>query len=173
MKWFKTFWQGLKQSTPSEQIQGDPHSNFTPRAQRVLELARHEATRLNHGFVGTEHLLLGILQLGQGVASNVLRQAGFDPDELRSIIEKAIAPGVGAHENATATLLPTPRVRTALSLAQKEAKVLNHTFVGTEHLLLGLLREDNGVAARVLKDGGADLATFRKLVLRELDPNAS
>ena len=124
-------------------------NNFTPRAQQVLALARKEADRFNHNYVGTEHLLLGLIKLGQGVAVNVLQKMGLDLDTVRMEVEKH----VGSHpETKMVGNIPyTPRVKKVLALAGKEAKALNHSYVGTEHILLGLLREGEGVAARVLK----------------------
>ena len=125
-------------------------SNFTPRAQQVLALARKEADRFNHNFVGTEHLLLGLIKLGQGVAVNVLKNLGLDLETVRLEVEKQV--GTGPDQKMIGNIPYTPRVKKVLSLASKEAKNLNHTYVGTEHILLGLLREGDGVAAKVLKD---------------------
>ncbi|MCX7866417.1 MAG: ATP-dependent Clp protease ATP-binding subunit [Limisphaera sp.] len=144
-------------------------SNFTPRAQQVLALARKEADRFNHNFVGTEHLLLGLLKLGQGVAVNVLQRMGLDLESVRLEVEKLV--GTGPDQKIMGTIPFTPRVKKVLALAQKEAKALNHTYVGTEHILLGLLREGDGVAARVLKSFDVDLEQTRQEILRELDPN--
>jgi len=123
---------------------------LTPRAQRVLTLAKEEAARLNHNFVGTEHLLLGLIKLGQGTAINVIRKAGLELEAVRTAVEKYV--GVGPDQKVIGHIPPTPRVKKALTLAGKEARGLNHTCVGTEHILLGLLREGDGVAARVLKN---------------------
>jgi len=144
-------------------------SNLTPRAQQVLALARKEADRFNHNFVGTEHLLLGLLKLGHGVAVNVLQRMGLDLESVRLEVEKLV--GTGPDQKIMGTIPFTPRVKKVLALAQKEAKALNHTYVGTEHILLGLLREGDGVAARVLKSFDVDLEQTRQEILRELDPN--
>src|SRR5216684_1549787 len=120
-------------------------NNFTPRAQQVLQLARKEADRFNHNYVGTEHLLLGLIKLGQGVAVNVLQKMGLD--------------------------LETLRVKKVLALAGKEAKALSHSYVGTEHILLGLLKEGEGVAARVLKNLEIDIERTKNEIQKELDPN--
>jgi ATP-dependent Clp protease ATP-binding subunit ClpC len=144
-------------------------SNFTPRAQQVLALARKEADRFNHNFVGTEHLLLGLIKLGQGVAVNVLQKMGLDLDTVRLEVEKQV--GSGPDQKMLGNIPYTPRVKKVLSLAQKEAKALNHTYVGTEHILLGLLREGDGVAARVLKNLDVDIEQTRQEILKELDPN--
>lgn len=144
-------------------------NNFTPRAQQVLALARKEADRFNHNFVGTEHLLLGLIKLGQGVAVNVLQKIGLDLDTVRMEVEKLV--GTGPDQKMIGNIPYTPRVKKVLSLAAKEAKALNHTYVGTEHILLGLLREGDGVAARVLKNMDVDIEQTRQEILKELDPN--
>jgi ATP-dependent Clp protease ATP-binding subunit ClpC len=144
-------------------------NDFTPRAQQVLALARREAERFNHNYVGTEHLLLGLIKLGQGVAVNVLQRMGLDLKTVRMEVEKH----VGSHPetNMIGTIPYTPRVKKVLALAAREAKALNHSYVGTEHILLGLLREGEGVAARVLKSLEVDPARTRNEILKELDPN--
>ena len=143
-------------------------NNFTPRAQQVLALARKEADRFGHNFVGTEHLLLGLIKLGQGVAVNVLQRMGLDLEMVRQEVEKEVRGGV---EGKVSGNIPyTPRVKKVLSLAAKEAKALNHTYVGTEHILLGLLREGDGVAAKVLKNLDVDIEQCRQEILKELDP---
>jgi ATP-dependent Clp protease ATP-binding subunit ClpC len=146
-------------------------NNFTPRAQQVLALARKEADRFNHNFVGTEHILLGLIKLGQGVAVNVLQKMGLDLETVRMEVEKQV--GTGPDQKMIGNIPYTPRVKKVLSLAAKEAKALNHTYVGTEHILLGLLREGDGVAARVLKNLDVDIEQTRQEILKELDPNFS
>jgi ATP-dependent Clp protease ATP-binding subunit ClpC len=145
--------------------------NFTPRAHQVLALAKKEADRFNHNFVGTEHLLLGLIKLGQGVAVNVLQKMGLDLETVRMEVEKQV--GAGPDSKTLGAIPLTPRVRKVLALATKEAKALNHTYVGTEHLLLGLLREGDGVAARVLKNLDVDIELTRQEILKELDPSLS
>ncbi|MBU6399403.1 MAG: ATP-dependent Clp protease ATP-binding subunit [Verrucomicrobia bacterium] len=146
-------------------------SNFTPRAQQVLALARKEADRFNHNFLGTEHLLLGLIKLGQGVAVNVLQRLGLDLETVRLEVEKMV--GTGPDQKVIGNIPYTPRVKKVLSLAAKEAKALTHTYVGTEHILLGLLREGDGVAAKVLKNLDVDIEQTRQEILKELDPNYS
>ena len=124
-------------------------SDFTPRAQQVLVLARKEAERFKHNYVGTEHLLLGLIKLGQGVAVNVLHKMGLDLERVRMEVEEHV--GSNPETNMIGNIPYTPRVKKVLALAGKEAKSLNHSYVGTEHILLGLLREGEGIAARVLK----------------------
>src|SRR5208283_3065737 len=144
-------------------------NDFTPRAQQVLALARKEADRFNHNYVGTEHLLLGLIKLGQGVAVNVLQKMGLDLETVRMEVEKH----VGSHPetNMIGNIPYTPRVKKVLALAGKEAKALKHLYVGTEHILLGLMREGDGVAARVLQSLEVDPARTRNEILKELDPN--
>ena len=144
-------------------------NNFTPRAQQVLALARKEADRFNHSFVGTEHLLLGLINLGQGVAVNVLQKMGLDLETVRLEVEKQV--GTGPDQKLAGNIPYTPRVKKVLELSKKEAKALHHTYVGTEHILLGLLREGEGVAARVLKNLDIDIDLCRQEILHELDPN--
>jgi ATP-dependent Clp protease ATP-binding subunit ClpC len=146
-------------------------NNFTPRAQQVLALARKEADRFHHNYVGTEHLLLGLINLGQGVAVNVLQKMGLDLLTVRAAVEKQV--GTGPESKPSGNIPYTPRVKKVLALAGKEAKALNHSYVGTEHVLLGLLREGEGVAARVLKSLDADIERCRNEILAELDPNFS
>ena len=146
-------------------------SDLTPRAKQVLALARKEAERFNHNYVGTEHLLLGLIKLGQGVAVNVLERMGLDLDRVRMEVERL----VGSHPktNMIGDTPYTPRVKKVLALAGKEAKALNHSHVGTEHILLGLLKEGEGIAARVLKNLDVDPARTRNEILKELDPNCA
>jgi hypothetical protein len=168
MKWLKSFFKGAIMPEGSQFVEP---SNFTPRAQQVLTLARKEADRYHHNFVGTEHLLLGIIKLGQGTAVNALATMGVDLEKVTSEVEKLIGPG--PDQKMVGHIPYTPRVKKVLSLAAKEAKALNHTYVGTEHIPLGLLSEGDGVAARVLKNLGVDTEVTRSHVLKELDPNYS
>ena len=144
-------------------------NNFTPRAQQVLQLARQEADRFNHGYIGTEHLLLGLIALGQGVAVTVLRRMGLDLETVRLEVEKSV--GVGSDMKTVGNVPYTPRVKKVLALAGTEARSMNVEFVGTEHILLGLLREGEGVAARVLANLHVDIEKTRHAVMKELDPN--
>ena len=144
-------------------------SAFTPGAQWTLELARREAPRLNHGFVGTEHVLLGLLALQDGVVPNVLKKLGVDRESVKRQIEhwvSAFPPG-----KIPARLPYTPRVEKTLRLAAIEAKLSTHPSVGAEHILLGLILEGDGVAGRVLRDRGLTVETTRKEILRELARN--
>src|SRR5262245_8625873 len=142
---------------------------FTPRAVQALALAREEAERWNHNFVATEHLLLGLIRLGQGFAVNVLQNLGLDVETVRKEVENQV--GKGTDTRVIGHIPYTPRVMKVLALAAKEAKALNHTYVGTEHLLLGLLREGDSVAARVLAKLNVDANKTRRAILKELVPN--
>jgi ATP-dependent Clp protease ATP-binding subunit ClpC len=149
----------------------DPMNNFTPRAQQSLALSRKEAERLHHNYVGTEHVLLGILKLGQGVASAIMAKMGVNPDTVRAAMDKHIKSG--QEKLGVGSLAYTPRVKKVLSLAGNEAKSLGHSYVGTEHLLLGLMREGDGVAARVLKELNVDIEQVRAKIVEELDPQTA
>jgi ATP-dependent Clp protease ATP-binding subunit ClpA len=171
-KWFKSFFKAMTAApTGGGAAAGEPVANFTPLAQQVLMLARQEADRLHHNFIGTEHLLLGIIRLGQGCAVNVLAKLGLDLQAVRSEVEKQVGPG--SDQKWAGNTPYTPRVKKVLALAAKEAKSLNHTYVGTEHILLGLLREGDGMAACVLRDLDVDIEQTRQEILKELDPNCS
>jgi ATP-dependent Clp protease ATP-binding subunit ClpC len=163
MNWFEWAEQHLANWKKSSSTDG----RATPRAKQILDFARLEATRLNHNFVGTEHLLLGILKLGQGVAVNVIKKACSDLDAIRAEIEKRCPPGP---TQLVFDRIPyTPRSKTALTLAQKESEAMQHTHIGTEHILLGLLREKEGVAGKVLLGRNLTLDRAREEVLKELD----
>jgi hypothetical protein len=169
MNWFKKVRKAFDGPTHgAEGIVDSPLTNFTPRAQQVLALARKEADRFNHHFLGTEHLLLGLIKLGQGVAVNVLQRLGLDLETVRKEVENQV--GTGPDQKFADYVPYTPRVKKVLALACKEAKALNHTYVGTEHILLGLLREGGGVAAKVFQSFGVDIEQTRQEILRELDP---
>jgi ATP-dependent Clp protease ATP-binding subunit ClpA len=169
MSWSNFWKERLALSGGSTPFTEETMVNFTPRAQQVLALARKEADHFNHDFVGTEHLLLGLIRLGQGVAVNVLQKLGADLESVRLEVERQVGKGPG--QNAGGYPPYTPRVKKVLALATKEARALNHTYVGTEHILLGLLQETDGVAGRVLRNLHIDLQQTRQNILRELDPN--
>ena len=143
--------------------------HFTPRAQQVITLARKEAARLGHNYIGTEHILLGIIRLGQGVAVNVLRKMGINLENVSAEIMRQVGGG-DAMMQAANDLKYTQRVQKVLSLASNEAGRLNHNYIGTEHILLGLLREGEGVAAEVLRKLGVNIDACRNQILAELDP---
>ena len=143
--------------------------NFTPGALQVLSLARKEADRLHHSFVGTEHVLLGLIKFGRGVAINVLERLGIILETARMEIEQRV--GTESDHKKIGNAPYTPRVNKILALAAIESKNLNHTYVGTEHILLGLLSEGEGVAARLLKSLDVNIEETRQEILKELDPN--
>ncbi|HEY4953297.1 MAG TPA: ATP-dependent Clp protease ATP-binding subunit [Gemmatimonadaceae bacterium] len=141
--------------------------NFTERVRKVLAMAREEAERLRHEYVGTEHILLGLIREGEGVAAAVLQSLNVDLDEIQQKIEDTVKKGKAAA--ATGPDLPyTSRAKKVLELAMAEARDLTHNYVGTEHLLLGLLREEKGIAAQVLTDAGINLDAARAETLRLL-----
>jgi ATP-dependent Clp protease ATP-binding subunit ClpC len=141
--------------------------NFTERVRKVLAMAREEAARLHHEYVGTEHILLGLIREGEGVAATVLQNLNVELDEIQQKIEETVKKGKAAQ--ATGPDLPyTSRAKKVLELAMSEARELGHSYVGTEHLLLGLLREEKGIAAQVLTDAGVNLEAARAETLRIL-----
>ena len=140
---------------------------FTNRARQVIILARKEADRFNHNYIGTEHILLGIVKLAEGVAVNVLRRMGLDFETVRLEVEKAV--GTGPETKMIGEIPLTSRAKKVIEYAVEEAKKLHHSYIGTEHLLLGLLREGEGVAARILKNLDIDLDEVRTEILNELE----
>src|SRR6266545_437983 len=141
--------------------------NFTDRVRKVLQMAREEAARLHHEYVGTEHILLGLIREGEGVAAAVLTNLNVDLEEIQQKIEETVKKGKAAA--AAGPDLPyTSRAKKVLELAMSEARELNHSYVGTEHRLLGLLREEKGIAAQVLTDAGVNLEQARAETLRLL-----
>ncbi|MCB1181544.1 MAG: ATP-dependent Clp protease ATP-binding subunit [Chlamydiia bacterium] len=140
---------------------------FTNRAKQVIKLAKKEAQRLNHNYLGTEHLLLGLLKLGQGVAVNVLRNLSIDFDIVRQEVERLV--GYGPEIQVYGDPALTGRVKKVFEFSNEEAANLGHNYVGTEHLLLGLLRQTDGVATQVLENLNVNLSEVRKEVLKELE----
>src|SRR5512143_812747 len=141
--------------------------NFTERVRKVLAMAREEAARLHHEYVGTEHILLGLIREGEGVAAAVLQNLSVELDEIQQKIEDTVKKGKASQ--TTGPDLPyTSRAKKVLELAMSEARELSHSYVGTEHLLLGLLREEKGIAAQVLTDAGVNLDAARAETLRIL-----
>ncbi len=137
---------------------------FTDRHKQAVDLSMEEARQRGHDYLGTEHLLLGLLGAGDGVAVQVLASTGIPPEEVRSRVEGIIGPDRGSGTRA-ARILPTPQARRVLGLTMREALALGHNDVGTGHLLLALLREGHGIAAQVLTALGADHARLREQVL--------
>ena len=141
--------------------------NFTDRVRKVLQMAREEAARLHHEYVGTEHLLLGLIREGEGVATAVLTNLNVDLEEIQQKIEETVEKGKAA-ASAGPDLPYTSRAKKVLEFAMSEARELRHSYVGTEHLLLGLLREEKGIAAQVLIDAGVSIEMAREETLRLL-----
>jgi ATP-dependent Clp protease ATP-binding subunit ClpC len=136
---------------------------FTDRARRVVVLAQEEARRLNHNHIGTEHILLGLVHEGEGVAAKALESLGISPETVRQQIEEIIGEG----RQAPSGRIPyTPRAKKVLELSLREALQLGHNYIGTEHILLGLIREGKGAAAQVLVTLGADLSRVRQQVIQ-------
>jgi len=138
---------------------------FTARAIKVLELAQYEARALEHNYVGTEHLLLGLIHEGEGVAARALMSLGIDLATVRNRVEAMIGP---ENDNAGNAFVYTPRAKRVMELASEEAQSLSHNYIGTEHILLGLIRENEGIAAKVLISLGADLDIVRETVIEML-----
>jgi ATP-dependent Clp protease ATP-binding subunit ClpC len=142
---------------------------FTDRARRVVVLAQEEARMLNHDYIGTEHLLLGLIHEGEGIAAQALEALGISLRDARRDIEEIIGRG----QATLPSHIPfTPRAKKVLELSLREALQLGHNYIGTEHILLGLVREGEGIAAQVLQKLGADLARVRETVV-ELLPGSS
>ena len=138
---------------------------FTDRARRVVVLAQEEARMLNHNYIGTEHILLGLIHEGEGVAAKALESLGISLEAVRSQVEEIIGQG----QQAPSGHIPfTPRAKKVLELSLREALQLGHNYIGTEHILLGLIREGEGVAAQVLVKLGADLNKVRQQVIQLL-----
>jgi ATP-dependent Clp protease ATP-binding subunit ClpC len=138
---------------------------FTDRARRVVVLAQEEARMLNHNYIGTEHLLLGLIHEGEGVAAKALESMNISLEAVRSQVEDIIGQGQAA---PTGHIPFTPRAKKVLELSLREALQLGHNYIGTEHILLGLIREGEGVAAQVLQKLGADLGRVRRQVMATL-----
>ncbi|HEV7225391.1 MAG TPA: Clp protease N-terminal domain-containing protein, partial [Pirellulales bacterium] len=142
------------------------YERFTDRARKVMQLANQEAQRFNHEYIGTEHVLLGLIKEGSGVAANVLKNLDVDLRKIRLEVEKLVQSGP---DMVTMGKLPqTPRAKKVIEYSMEEARNLNHNYVGTEHILLGLLREQEGVAAQVLMNLGLKLEEVREEVLNLL-----
>src|SRR5690625_5861926 len=142
---------------------------FTERAQKVLALAQEEAVRLGHNNIGTEHVLLGLIREGEGIAAKALTSLGLGLEKIQSEVESLIGRGKEQPTN----IAYTPRAKKVIELSMDDARKLGHTYVGTEHILLGLIREGEGVAARVLNNLDVGLNRARQEVLQLLGSNES
>jgi ATP-dependent Clp protease ATP-binding subunit ClpC len=138
---------------------------FTDRARYVVVLAQEEARMLDHIYIGTEHILLGLIHEGEGVAAKALESLDISLEEVRQQVEEIIGQGEAA---PTGQIPFTPRAKKVLELSFREARQLGHDHIGTEHILLGLIREGDGVAAQILQKLGADLKRVRRTVIQEL-----
>ena len=138
---------------------------FTDRARRVIVLAQEEARELNHNYMGTEHILLGLIKEGEGVAAKALEQMGINLDDVRREVIEIIGHG---SQPVSGHIPFTPRAKKVLELSLREGLQMGHKYIGTEFLLLGLIREGDGVAAQVLTKLGADLPTVRQTVIQLL-----
>src|SRR5215211_4749183 len=148
----------------------DRFDKFTERARKVLQLAQEEAQRFNHNYIGTEHLLLGLVREGEGVAAKVLANLGVDLNKVRSAVEFIIGRG---DRTVTGDIGLTPRAKKVIELSVDEARRLNHHYIGTEHLLLGLVREGEGIAAGVLESLGVSLDKVRSQVIYVLNQSTA
>jgi ATP-dependent Clp protease ATP-binding subunit ClpC len=138
---------------------------FTDRARRVVVLAQEEARMLNHNYIGTEHILLGLIHEGEGVAAKALESLGISLEAVRQQVEEIIGQG----QQAPSGHIPfTPRAKKVLELSLREALALKHGYIGTEHILLGLVREGQGMGVRILREEGVQLEQLRETVLAEL-----
>jgi hypothetical protein len=145
---------------------GGPFDRFNDRAKRVLALAQDESIRMNHNYIGTEHLLLGLVREGEGVAAQVLTALGVDLAKVRTAVEHIIGRGDSATTPTETTL--SPRTKKVIELAIDEARKLGHSHVGTEHLLLGLVREGEGIASGIMESLGVSGETVRQRVIDTL-----
>jgi ATP-dependent Clp protease ATP-binding subunit ClpA len=150
---------------------------FTDRGRRVVVLAQDEARRLGHNWIGTEHILLGLIREGEGVAAKALKSLGISLDSVRQQVEQIIGQVeeiIGQVQQAPSGHIPfTPRTKKVLELSLRESQQLGHNYIGTEHILLGLIRESDGVAAQVLVKLGADLNRVRQQVIQLLDGHSA
>jgi len=144
--------------------------NLTPRARKALQLAQQEAERLNCDCVGTEHLLLGLLSLNEGVAVDILNLMQISLPDLRREVENS-ARHAGNNLQKMGSLPLTNRMKKIILLAATEAKIMNYNFIGTEHLLLALLRDGESEAARILRNMNVDINSVRTAILKALDPD--
>src|SRR3990167_7355100 len=141
-------------------------NKFTERARKVILLAKEEAKRFNHDYIGTEHILLGLIREGEGVAAEVLQNLGLSLETIRLEIQKLVQPGPSTIVSGNPPF--TPKAEKVIELAMDEAKAMGHNYVGTEHLLLGLIREGEGVASQVLLNLGLDLNKVREEIIELL-----
>src|SRR5437660_3804714 len=161
-RWLTRHRRSCRKGAKARTNQGGSFDKFTERARKVMQLAQEEAQRLHHNYIGTEHLLLGLLREGDGVAGKVLTRLGVDLEQARQAVEGIV--GRGDHL-VSGEIGLTPRAKRVVELAVDEARRLHHHYLGTEHLLLGLLREGEGVGAGVLESFGLSLQEVRANIL--------
>jgi ATP-dependent Clp protease ATP-binding subunit ClpC len=162
LNWFEWANAHLEESKTREA------KTFTPRALRAIRFAVQEARRLKRNAIGTEHLLLGLVGLDKGVVVEVLKHCGLNPETVRLAVENLV--GFGSEENLPARIAYTPRSKHVLETAKRHAKKFGHTYIGTEHLLLGLLEETDGPASRIFKEFKVNMEQLRVGILTELTP---
>ena len=146
-------------------------NKFTERARKVILLAKEEAKRFNHDYIGTEHILLGLIREGEGVAAAVLQNLGLSSDQIRLEVEKLVQ--LGPSTIVSGDIPFTPKAKKVIELAMDEARNLGNNYIGTEHLLLGLIREGEGIAAQVLVNLGLDLGKVRQEVMELLGSSSA
>ncbi len=171
MNWFKSFWKKLASPASAPKSAEPVKHNFTPQAAKMLVLAQKESDRLNHNFIGTEHVLLGLLRLDQGIAVAMLKDQGLDLDTARQEVEREL--GLGPDQKPLSKPPYTPRLKKVLALSMREANALNHPRVGPEHILLGMLREGDGVAARIMRKQNIDFQTARNEIMKDFGQTTS
>lgn len=159
---------------PPPRLASSPlYKRFTDRARKVMQLAAREAERFHHEYIGIEHILLGLVKQGRGVAANVLKSLDIDLRKIRLEIEKIVQHGPGSEQVVLDRLPLTPWAEKVIESAIDEARKFNHNYVGTEHLLLGMLREEEGVASQVLLHLGLNFEDGRREVLTLLEPGGA
>ena len=171
MNWFKSFWKKLVSPASAPKSAEPVKHNFTPQAAKMLVLAQKESDRLNHNFIGTEHVLLGLLRLDQGIAVAMLKDQGLDLDTARQEVEREL--GLGPDQKPLSKPPYTPRLKKVLALSMREANALNHPRVGPEHILLGMLREGDGVAARIMRKQNIAFQTARNEIMKDFGQTTS
>jgi len=144
------------------------YARFTDPARRVMQLANREARRFDHEYIGTEHILLGLVKEGRGVAANVLKQLDIDLRKIRMAVEKIVQRGPGGEQVVMGRLPHTPWAKKVIECAIEESRGLHHQYVGTEHLLLGILKAQEGVAYQILLNLGLKLEVVREEVFKLL-----
>jgi ATP-dependent Clp protease ATP-binding subunit ClpC len=174
MDWFEEVKSELDRRKQHQNAEAEFWSDFTPRVRRVFDLALQEARQMHCTYIGVEHLLIGLMSLGDGVAVNILKRAGLTLENLRAEVQRRtfgeFDSGMSGSESLPGRIPFTPRAKRVLGLAKNEATALNHTYTGTEHLLLGLLAERDGMVWHICKDISVNREEMRRLILEEIMP---